>query len=81
MPDACQHNAEPDDDYSSPACPTCLAEMDRETCWYCHGAGEIDECDDDPVNYGPGEEVRPCPECGHAGFFWACPNVPHEESE
>jgi DnaJ-class molecular chaperone len=42
-----------------------------ESCWYCHGAGEFDEYDADPVNYAEGEEVTPCPECHGRGGYYA----------
>lgn len=41
-----------------------------EPCWHCHGAGDFDEYDYDPVNFDEGEEVEPCPECnGRGGYY------------
>lgn len=50
-----------------PRCKCCSLLHIGESCWYCVGAGEFDEYDDDPINYAPGEVITGCPECGGTG--------------
>lgn len=35
--------------------------------------GYIDENEDDPINFMPGESLRMCPECYGTGVEWWCP--------
>jgi len=35
--------------------------------------GFIDESEDDPINFTPGELVIPCPDCKGTGVEWWCP--------
>jgi len=61
---------------SEPAtCKVCGCELEWIDCCECAGEGEFDEYDDDPINYGPGEEYTDCQLCrGHGGWL-ECPNV------
>lgn len=36
--------------------------------------GYIDESEDDPINFMPGECETKCPECKGTGVEWWCPN-------
>jgi rRNA maturation protein Nop10 len=44
---------------------------------HCHEIGcedgYIDEYDEDPINYSPGEELRQCEECHGTGIQRWCP--------
>ena len=54
-----------------PTCPKCGSDdVEWERCWQCHGDGEFDEHDDDPINFAPGESYETCSECrGHGGYL------------
>jgi hypothetical protein len=61
-----------DDDTPCPAC--CNGCTHSRSCGEsnCEDGG-IDEYEDDPINFAPGEEFRTCPEChGHGIVRW-CP--------
>ncbi len=63
----------PDDEPDLAACPKCGSDdTDWEQCWNCHGEGGFDMHDDDPINYGPGEETEACLECGGHGGYLIC---------
>ena len=64
-----------DDD--GPYCDVCGCELDWEHCWYCGGEGYFDEYDYDTINYAPGQELTPCPECHGTGNLDYCPNARH----
>lgn len=39
--------------------------------------GFMDEADDDPINFMPGEREYLCPECKGTGVEWWCPSCGH----
>ena len=60
-------------DFETP-CPKCGHDRThhRPCIGFCDD-GWIDEYDDDPINYMPGEEERLCLECWGTGTEWWCP--------
>ncbi len=59
-----------DDDVPCPSCGNPETRSRQCTMIGCRD-GFIDEHDDDPINYGPGEEMTACPEChGHEIVRW-----------
>jgi hypothetical protein len=54
---------------------TCGAEMEWHECSTigCE-EGFIDEYEDDPINYSPGEEYARCATCDGEGGWWQCTN-------
>jgi DnaJ-class molecular chaperone len=63
-----------DDEESGPStCPTCGADMEWESCWVCHGDGEFDLYDEDPVNFAEGVAFEKCEECDGLGGYLVCP--------
>lgn len=56
-------------------CLICGCSLEWEDCEYCAGEGWIDEYDDDPINYAPGEEFFQCEMCGGSGGWLECPNA------
>lgn len=69
-----------DTDDEGPACTICGCEMDAEECYKCHGDGGRDLYEENPIEYAPGDWEH-CDECKGIGYYWQCPNVPHEESK
>ena len=63
-----------EEDYSrGPACRTCGLEMERVTCWHCHGAGGFHDCGDDCCPCLDKEEITyDCQECQGEGRYWVC---------
>lgn len=62
-----------DDNYEGPTCPKCGSDdVEWESCWVCHGDGEFDLHDEDPVNFGEGEEYERCEECRGRGGYLIC---------
>lgn len=72
-----------DDDAFGPPCPLCGAEMDREPCWCCHGAGGWHDCGEDCCCcLEPELDLNErCEECGGEGSYWQCPHLPHDREE
>lgn len=66
------------DDYeidSDLSCPKCNhSPLHYRDCTNFCDDGFIDESDDDPINFFPGECERPCSECKGTGVVWWCPN-------
>jgi hypothetical protein len=61
-------------DYLDEACPRCgQREVRQRGCddWGCD-EGWIDEHDDDPINFSPGEEFTMCRECLGTGVLRWC---------
>lgn len=56
-------------------CPKCNHSpiRQRDCSGWCDD-GYLDEHDDDPINYGPGESLVRCPECKGTGIERWCPN-------
>lgn len=55
------------------SCPKCGHDPIRyRDCNSCDD-GYIDEYDDDPINFAPGEEVTPCQTCKGTGIQRWCP--------
>ncbi len=57
------------------SCPTCgHSPLHNRTCenLWCDD-GLIDENDDDPINFLPGESLSNCDECKGTGVEWWCP--------
>lgn len=57
-------------------CPKCgHSPLHSRTCveLMCN-EGVMDESDDDPINFIPGESEYPCPECRGTGIEWWCPS-------
>lgn len=65
------------DDYQETLCPVCGKHQSWNPCVECDD-GWVDDGDDDGVNFSPGEEVRPCPECHGTRGHWTCGH-PHAE--
>ncbi len=80
-----RHNPElaapDDDDNTERYCSICGSYMHWIDCWQCGGEGEFDAYDEDPINFAPGQEYEPCPECQGAGGYWECASLPHEETK
>jgi hypothetical protein len=57
------------------ACPSCGFEgpTHGRDCDNGCDEGFIDEADDDPINFMPGEEFRICSDCYGTGFLHWCP--------
>lgn len=54
-------------------CPNCHHYPTRaRACIHCDD-GWLDEYEDDPVNYAPGEEYERCQECNGSGIERWCP--------
>jgi rubredoxin len=56
-------------------CPKCgHSPLHNRFCtnFFCED-GYIDESEDDPINFMPGESERACPECKGTGVEWWCP--------
>lgn len=51
-------------------------EVGEDTAWVnchaCFGEGGEDACEDDPINYSPGEEWDTCTECRGRGGWVVC---------
>jgi hypothetical protein len=66
------------DDYeedSSVSCTECgHSPLHNRDCTNWCDDGFIDEYEDDPINFFPGEFLTPCPECKGTGVEWWCPN-------
>lgn len=61
-----------EDDYelSDFYCPKCLQPLKTTECGECDEFGEIDEYEEDPIYFEPGE-TRTCDHCfGEKHFFW-----------
>lgn len=60
--------------YEEPRCPDCGAETESDLCDVigCDD-GWIDDYDDDPVNYSPGESYEECTNCSGTGIVRWCP--------
>ncbi len=71
------------DDLNFPACTICGAEMDREPCWYCHGASGFHSCLDDCCPcLNPDDDLNEtCEECHGEGAYWICPALPHTDEQ
>ena len=64
---------EQDHELSCPKCnhsPLCFRDCAELMC----DDGLMDDCDDDPINFMPGESTHLCPECRGTGIEWWCPN-------
>lgn len=61
-------------------CPKCGHGETRSR--YCDQIGcddgYIDECDDDPINFAPGEEYSVCQECCGTGVVRWCPKCGYD---
>lgn len=56
-------------------CPNCRAQLTRRRpciALMCD-EGQIDEHEEDPINYAPGEAYTECDECRGHGFLHWCP--------
>lgn len=53
-------------------CPKCQHQLHYRHCQECDD-GFIDEYDDDPINYAPGEELTRCRTCLGTGIQRWCP--------
>lgn len=60
-----------------PRCSICNAEKEPEECWQCFGEGYFDLYEMNPIEFEP-SETETCDECHGTGWYWQCPNVPHE---
>ena len=70
-----------DYEYCDQPCPRCghTPTHWRDCTAFC-GEGFIDLHDDDPINYAPGEEIEPCPECLGTGIEHWCPKCSYNMS-
>ena len=68
-------------DYSPDSCPTCGLPLVWEDCWNGCDDGYFDEYDYDPINYSPGEYMRPCDICHGIGGYWICANGENHKTE
>lgn len=56
-------------------CPSCgHSPLHHRDCTNFCEDGYFDECDDDPINFYPGESLRICHECNGTGHEVWCPN-------
>lgn len=60
------------DDRSCLKCDSSFTHSRHCTALHCDD-GWIDEAEDDPINYTPGEEFVMCEECSGTGIEWWCP--------
>jgi hypothetical protein len=67
-------------DYSCPKCGHCPTHSRPCSCMFCDD-GYIDEFDDDPINFTPGEEMTMCRECFGSGVEHWCPECGLDISE
>lgn len=57
------------------SCPKCGHDrLHSRDCTNWCDEGYIDENEDDPINFRPGESLRRCPECRGTGIEWWCPS-------
>lgn len=55
-------------------CPYCFhSPLHNRACTNFCDEGFIDESDNDPINFMPGESLIPCQECKGTGTEWWCP--------
>lgn len=63
-----------DIDFDRSPCPVCGSDDVRTRSCDVIGCedGQIDEYDDDPINFAPGEEYTTCQECYGFGYLCWC---------
>lgn len=58
---------------AEPRCAVCGSDdVEWDRCWACHGDGEFDLHDEDPVNFCEDEEYEQCDECEGLGAYLIC---------
>lgn len=61
------------DDFEDPTCEKCgSGDIEWVDCDECHGEGQHDLYDEDPVNYAEGEEYEQCETCSGKGGWTEC---------
>ena len=61
-------------------CGVCHGDLEWVFCPDCDGDGVIDEHEDDPLNYAPGECYRDCLTCEGMGGWLECPNAENHKA-
>lgn len=61
-------------DYEVHCCKCGHSPLHSRSCTNWCEDGYIDESEDDPINFFPGESERQCPECKGTGVEWWCPS-------